>query len=512
LPLKDFFSKYWRWILFSGFFILFFSLLTVHDFNDMGGDSAQYIILAESLASGQGYHAVNYPDKPFFYHYPPLFSLFLMPIVYFFGRNFFLMHCLLGVFGFFTLIIFYFLFKKYSDSKISFIAVCLLMCTIPFFNYISVHILSEMVYLFFSAGALFALAYYSERNNAVNRDGFVFVFLLAAAYLTRYSALALVVGVLIFLLVKGRVSQQSIKKIFFVGGIFLLVFLLWRGIANFYNHGSEAVYLHQFSMIDPYNLGKGSVVDNLGQFWSNFGNRLLYYIFWSGMLLAIPLHLSHVLLGIFSFIILCLIIYGIWQMHREKGLQTFSIYFFIYLCLIASWPFGQASSRETMRFLLPILPFICVYFIYGLYRSFTRLSWRIFYIVITILILISAGTILTERPLKSTDIVGPHVDLMNIYHYMHDSSLEKDTVLTRYPVPLSFYTGYPALVFPYTDDAEIIKRFIKEKNIKYIVIDHVSSQTRRYLVPAVVENIKRLNMLYRSGHSVLLEIKDISEW
>ncbi len=42
-------------------------------FCDLGGDSAQYIILAEGISSGRGLHMVNYPGEPPSFYYPPMF-------------------------------------------------------------------------------------------------------------------------------------------------------------------------------------------------------------------------------------------------------------------------------------------------------------------------------------------------------------------------------------------------------------------------------------------------------
>ena len=90
----------WRWVILSLFFWFNVFLHMPAAFLDFGGDSAQYIVLSESLAHGTGYHAVNYPDAPFFYHYPPMFSLLLTPIILFWGRNFFLMHLLVALAGY----------------------------------------------------------------------------------------------------------------------------------------------------------------------------------------------------------------------------------------------------------------------------------------------------------------------------------------------------------------------------------------------------------------------------
>ena len=97
----------WGWFVLT----LFFGIIAVKsipkEFYDLGGDSAQYIILGESLSQGKGLRMVNYPGEPFSFYYPPVFSLLLSPIIYFFGRNFYLMHLLVALLGYLSL---YFLY------------------------------------------------------------------------------------------------------------------------------------------------------------------------------------------------------------------------------------------------------------------------------------------------------------------------------------------------------------------------------------------------------------------
>ena len=52
------------------------------------GDSAEYILLAESLAAGEGFTNQHYPGGPPHTDYPPGFPALLVPILWLFGRNY----------------------------------------------------------------------------------------------------------------------------------------------------------------------------------------------------------------------------------------------------------------------------------------------------------------------------------------------------------------------------------------------------------------------------------------
>ena len=51
-------------------------------------DDAHYIVLAESLANGEGYHLINYPDKPPENNFPPGWPLLLAPLTVLFPDNY----------------------------------------------------------------------------------------------------------------------------------------------------------------------------------------------------------------------------------------------------------------------------------------------------------------------------------------------------------------------------------------------------------------------------------------
>ncbi len=52
------------------------------------GDSAEYVLLAESLAAGKGFSNLHYPGGPPHTDYPPGFPALLVPILWIFGRSY----------------------------------------------------------------------------------------------------------------------------------------------------------------------------------------------------------------------------------------------------------------------------------------------------------------------------------------------------------------------------------------------------------------------------------------
>lgn len=63
------------------------ALLVTPTLGDMGGDSAQYLALAEGLAKGEGYRDAYLPGAPLHGHFPPGLPILLLPVVGLFGAQ-----------------------------------------------------------------------------------------------------------------------------------------------------------------------------------------------------------------------------------------------------------------------------------------------------------------------------------------------------------------------------------------------------------------------------------------
>ena len=57
-------KKHWQWTLITSVFFGLAFIFIRDEFFDFGGDSAQYIIIAESVVSGLGFKLINYPGAP----------------------------------------------------------------------------------------------------------------------------------------------------------------------------------------------------------------------------------------------------------------------------------------------------------------------------------------------------------------------------------------------------------------------------------------------------------------
>lgn len=124
-------NKSWEWGIVTAIFFIIVIIFIPSEFYDLGGDSAQYMILGEGLSGGTGFRMVNYPGEPFCFYYPPVFPLLLFPLIAFLGRNFYALHFFVALLGYASLWCFYLLFKRYTHRKIAFFSAVFLAEYLP---------------------------------------------------------------------------------------------------------------------------------------------------------------------------------------------------------------------------------------------------------------------------------------------------------------------------------------------------------------------------------------------
>ena len=492
-------------------FLVFWPIVILsipHQFLDLGGDSAQYIILAQSISRGTGYRAVNYPDSPFCYHYPPVFPLLLSSIVYFFGGNLYPMHILIALLGFLSLLFLYKLFRKYADKEFAFLAVFLLATNYIFVIYSSNFILSDIPYVFFSGLALLFAARYLNKDNWMDKQGYLLLLFLTLAYFTRYAGVALFLGILIVLLSSS--SKQKFRKFGFIFSGFILFFLLWQAIARSFNPSAAVSYSKQFLLIDPYQPFLGTLLSHPQFIFVRFIAGVNYYCkILGGSFFFYFIRRWHFLAGPLSLFSFLIILLGLWQQFRKDKSCVFCYYFLIYFLLIVFWPFGKIFFREGARFILPILPFAYFYFLVGIKKIFSFLPERIshpcFYSIISLLLIFNIAYL----PLRSRtfqDLSHPSQNFISLNLWVKQNLPAKGVIFSRMPATTSFYTGHKSIVYPFTPEPDKIWKSIKKNNIRYIIVDSFSRETYHYLLPFLYKYQNKLKLLHKTGNTGVLEI------
>lgn len=495
----------WLWVIFSLFFLGTTLKGIPKEFLDLGGDSAQYIILAESLSQGKGLRMANYPQEPLSFYYPPIFSLLLTPIVFFWGRNFYLIHLLIALLGYTSLFFLYRLFKKYTDKGVALLVIWLLMLNWNFIDYCIWFILSDIPYLFFTSFTLLWMSRYLEKPSLLNKEGFWVIFGLILSYFTRYIGLTLFLGIMASLLLNPKEDKVKFKKIIFLASSFLIVFTIWQ-IFKSLSPIPVVSHLKQLFLIDPYVPQKGSLFANPLYFiirfikGANYYHRILGDVFFSSLFRK-----WYFLSDFLSSLILIIMLLGLWVKFQEYKNGAFHYYFLFYFLLIICWPF-----REGVRFILPILPFIFFYFFSGLKKILSFLPKRIAYFCFLILFSCLFIFNILSLPMKGytfENLPQPLKNFVSLHNWVKENLPSEGIIISRKPTVTYFYTNHKAIIYPFSLNPEEIWQETVKNNVKYIIADEFSRETYFYLTPFLNKYTDRLKLLYRIENTAFFEIK-----
>ena len=165
-------------------------------------DDAHYIILAESLVSGQGYRLTNFPNAPVENAFPPGWPLLLTPLVALFPRN----YLVLKAFAFLLWLGCLPLVDSVLGRRLPGLDRKLLLGLVAFSPAVlglAVTPMSEAAYLFFSLLTLNVVEIWWQEKRQVR--WLVLAFALALCTIAvRTIGITLLCGMLLFLLFKGN--------------------------------------------------------------------------------------------------------------------------------------------------------------------------------------------------------------------------------------------------------------------------------------------------------------------
>lgn len=477
------------------------------DFLDLGGDSAQYITLSESLSQGRGLRMLNYPAEPLSFYYPPVFPLLLFPIIHFLGRNFYAMHLLVAGFGFGCLALFYKSFREHIDKRLAFLIAGFLGLNWVFISYCSNSILSDIPYMFFSGFTLLCLDRYIERPGFLGREAFLCLSGLILSYFTRYAGVILLPAAMASIGLSG--NKDKFKKACFLGCGFILVFAAWNTL-RYLSPAGPGSHFAQVFLVDPYAPDKGNLFNQPVYFilrlieGINYYYGLTYPVFFRAIALK-----NLCLRDLLCASVLLFTALGLWVNFKKNKGSAFHYYFLFYLALICFWPF-----REGLRFLLPALPFIFFYFFSGLKATLDLLFSRpllypwgrgFFYLALVLLFMANIPG-LAVRKQSYEDMPAVFKNFISLHAWAKENLADEGVFISRKPAITYFYTGHKADVYPYTQDAGEIWEHALDIRARYMVVDEFSAETRRYFLPFIYKYKDRFRLLRRQGDSLLLEV------
>ena len=473
-----------------------------------GGDSATYVLLAESLLTpGDGYSGSWEPGPPQAHtKYPPVYPAFLAPLVAIFGRNFVVLKLLSVVFTAASV----FLFCRYARRRrepTPWFFLALAFAVSPGVIDYSRWMLSEAPFLLFTLLALWQL----DRDRDEEGMGRPFWLALLAAVISFYvrsiGALLLAAGSLSYL------TRRKWRKFLVHGVVGAGLTIPWL-VRNRLAEGAATPYLEEFLLSNVYDPEAGYLrfTGMMGRFFENgrlYASRELPRALagsdssWADALPVVAL----------AVVVSCLALVGLVRaMRRRPGAPEF----YLVLTCLAIMLF-QISVNDV-RYLVPLVPLILIYATDGagvLVRASKKLLPPSLPVLVAgALAALALGAQAARIPANLDMIIryaagDPHADYHPAWRRFFEaaewvkSNTPPDAAVTvRKPRLFNVLADRRALVYPFSTQPDSVLRVVRETD--YVVIDAIHPTTSRYLVPALEQQPDDFHLVHQTREPTTL--------
>jgi hypothetical protein len=320
-------------------------------------DDAIYVITAKAISEGDGYRLINLPDSPRQTKYPILYPLFLAAIWKCwpqFPQNLFLMKLATSLIGSLALGFCYLYLVRFNHCSryIAFFS-CVVCVTIPHFLYFATNTLSEIPFFFLILVSLFAMESVAEKLLVKRWQLVCLGILVSLTFLCRNIGLVLFVSGGLYL---WRQKPNSPKWFLLGFAVVIIPWLFWiyGAVGDINKNSVRGYYTDYFGWMLEFGLRSTQIVVSSNVIYSFWGSA--FYLT-NGAFEALKdksnllMNVFNVILGTIPWIVIFI------QGKKSNALKLFLSFYFLLICI---WPWSP------IRFLIPIMPFIIVYFFTGM--------------------------------------------------------------------------------------------------------------------------------------------------
>ena len=467
-----------------------------------GGDSATYVLLAESLLTpGDGYSVSWEPGPPQAHtKYPPVYPAFLAPLVAIFGRNFVVLKLLSIVFTAASVCVFC-RYARCRRETMPWFFLALAFAVSPGVIDYSRWMLSEAPFLLFTLFALWQL----DRDRDEKGMGWPFWLALLAAvidfYVRSIGALLLAAGSLSYL------TRRKWRKFLVHGVVGAGLTIPWL-VRNRLAEGAATPYLEEFLLSNVYNPEAGhlGLSGMVARFFENgwlYASRELPRALagsestWAGGLLVVAL----------AVLVSGLVLIGLARaLYRRPGAPE--LYFVLNSAAIMLFQ----TSVNDVRYLVPLIPLILIYATDGagvLARAGRRILPPFSPVLVTGALAGLALGAQSARIPANLDMVtryaagDPHADYHPAWRRFFEAAewVKANTppdaaVTVRKPRLFNVLADRRTLVYPFSTVPDSVLRVVRETD--YVVIDAIHPTTSRYLVPALQQELDSFQIVHET--------------
>lgn len=511
----------WAWAL-AGLHVLL-GLVLYEPTLFPGGDNAGYMILGESLRSGEGYRDLYLPGTPVHTKYPPLYPLILAVLGTVGGLQLFKLASLALTAAAVRLTA---ELGRRTAGRAAGLAAAGLLAVNPVLLEYGHHVLSEAPFVALTLGCLVLL---TPRNRgdvprplragaagrasgplppeippAPGRSAFAVGLLAgAAAFLTRTAGLPLLAAAVLAPALFRRWDRAAVAAA--VGGVTAAGWATFQRVAA----PGRAGYLEELVLRNPYDPAAGTVgvADLAGRgaqnAWTYLSDVLPGALTGAGgtgdggsAMAALGLLVAGLALGGWA----------VRTLRRPGPAELFAL---LYGGLIALWP----DVWTDRRFLLPLLPLVLLYALLGVRSVADALGGRRgLFGVAGLAAVLSLPALLHDLSLAPDRIAcvaahragspcdPPAFGSFYAAARWAGENTEPDAIVAnRKPRLFYWHSRRRGDVYRYSSEPALVLRGLEEMGADYVAVDRVSGTTVRYLLPAIEAFRNRFEVVYAGG-------------
>ena len=496
-------------------------------------DSATYITLGKSLITGHGYKYMGYSHIK----YPPVFPLLLSPIIGIFGYNYLLMRLMIVIMGISSIGMAYLICRRMSDSKseknnqmltkVTAVSVMLLSAFSYPLLFEATRILSDIPYMFFSFLALIFIDKYSRTETYLNKTAYLTIVFILLSYFTRIVGLTLVAAAISYLFWRAKKADavsmvsspwlNATKKVAFIGLIFIAFASAWMVRNQLLKNLLPSELREAMSYERELILVEPSASQPEVAVWKDLvarvGSNLDYYEGLMTNIIFAGRIKSRTGILIISLILLCGFLA---RAIPNPTLIEFYTFFYVWIYLL--WP-----SLQGERFLVPIIPFLFLYFLYfpkliidlieRVLKNIENIKRKILIINSSVVAIVTLGLFYFNLSPAVNVIADEHktpyyqgvtADYINAILWVKENT-PPDSVIVTDRAPWAYLlSGRKAFSFPWIPNTQEVIDSIAQNGVTHIIaIPWGYSET--YLTPTITAYPDKFTEIHRIGDSIIYQ-------
>lgn len=500
-------------LLYFGILLLVFIQVYPYIFDTklfLGGDNADYYLLANALASGEGYVNIHLPGFPPANHFPPGYP-FLMSLMIRIGfESVMAMKIFNGILLLLSsYLLFHLSFKLTKNKILSLILAVLMLLNSNMLEYSTI-MMSEISFVFFTLLSIYLfMISYEKKFNLKSPSFYLMIASTIILFYIRTQGIALFGAFFIYLGLKKQFKPLAV----FIA-LSVIAILPWQmRSANLGGNG----YVKQLMRVEPYNSASKQM--EFGDWLDRIGDNAVRYVSkeipnsifpvmtvqyknrQTGENIKAPT--SYWVVGI---LIIILGLLGIWSLKEYRWL--FLLLYGSTFAIFMLWPqvwFG-------IRFILPMAPITLMFAIFGIYYILQTIFKPKSPLIESnkIALVFALLCFLQITPIKALSAKSNRPHPINWANFLKIGEWSKDhlkgekiVISNRKPGLIYAVSKHKQAGFLYTPDREAMINDFKKNGVTHVIFEQLGfNQTGKFLFPLFQKEPEKFKQIHQFGASI----------